>query len=591
MQGLRRSVVRGLLPLSVLALFGASLRADTFDDGLALVPADSIGAFVVPSAKGLSDELTTALERVDRAEVLLVGRPLDLIKARLGVTVGLRDDGAVVGVIRQIAGTADPVPVLLVPVNDPALFRSGNFNAAADATTVTLPNGQGELSARDVVGAPIDGVARTWVALSRVPAGVEGLDVDPKRAAPLRARLGEKGTRLMARADCLMWLEGVAIAKSIAASHALAAASADAADLPADAAARAEQLSPEMATRVSDGVDIAALTIDIDALGILGRGLVRFRKESELGTLFAGGAEVDAAGIAKALADPLNGLPDQPFYGAIGIDIAGLGGLEPLRLILPGLLETLDPKVLAALDSLQSVAFGVFPSKLGVAQGGMLNDAALVLRMSDAETARALIRDAFLSLAGDVAGVRRVPRWESDRPVKDSGTADGFELVETPIPGVAPAPNAAMVAIVRTALFGSRGLHGLIRPFDGGVVLTFSQRPDVWRRAMAAATAVPAKGLGANAVMVAMREFMLDRPDLEGFLSMTALGRLTKQLAGLVPGASEVLPSLEFGPEPIGFALEIDTHEAESAFVVPSGVLGVVVDVMKRGGEGMRDEG
>jgi len=563
------------VPVTVLGLFCGPLHGDSFDDGLALVPADSIGAFVVPSAKRLSDELTTALERVDRAEVLLVGRPLDLIKARLGVAVGLRDDGAVVGVIRKIAGTADPIPVLFVPVNDPALFRSGNFKAAADATTLTLPNGQGELSARDVVGPPVEGVARMWVALSRVPAGVEGLDVDPKRAAPLRARLGEKGTRLMARADCLMWLEGSAIAESMVRSPAFAAAGAGAVELSPEAAARAQQFTDETATRVAAGVEIAALTIDIDALGILGRGLVRFRKESELGALFAGGVEGE-----KATA-PLDALPDQAFYGALGIDMAGLGGLAPLRVILPGLLEAVDPKVLAALDSLNSVAFGVFPSKLGIAQGGMLNDAALVLRMSEAETARVLIRDAFLSLAGDVGGVRRAPRWDSDRTVKDSGTADGFELVETPILGVAPAPNAAMVAIVRTALFGSRGLHGLIKPFDGGLVLTFSQRPDVWRRATAAATAVPATGLGTNAVMVAMREFMLERPDLEGFLSMTALGRLAKQLAGLVPGAADTLPSLEFGPEPIGFALEIDNHEAEAAVVIPSGVLGVALDVVR----------
>ena len=81
--------------LAVLSVSAATF-AGALEDALRLVPADAAGALVIPSVKGASDDLQLAIDRMGKAEAALGGRPIDLLKAQLGIGAGFDDRGACV---------------------------------------------------------------------------------------------------------------------------------------------------------------------------------------------------------------------------------------------------------------------------------------------------------------------------------------------------------------------------------------------------------------------------------------------------------------------------------------------------------------
>ena len=81
--------------LAVLSV-SAATYAGALEDALRLVPADAAGALVIPSVKGASDDLQLAIDRMGKAEAALGGRPIDLLKAQLGIGAGFDDRGAFV---------------------------------------------------------------------------------------------------------------------------------------------------------------------------------------------------------------------------------------------------------------------------------------------------------------------------------------------------------------------------------------------------------------------------------------------------------------------------------------------------------------
>ena len=574
------------LPATFLccAFLSMAGRADSLDEALALVPPEADAAFVVPSLKRASDDLQACLERADRPETQLLGRPLDLLKSQLGVSVGVRDDGSVVGLARWTGEAGEPTLTLLVPVSDAAAFLNDNFERGADAEPVggqpVLPRTVRRADSTLFVAEVTDG-SRRWVALSPTAAGVDGLKADAARAAAHRERLGAGADRLLRGAEILAWTSGEGLRRS---------ADARAKEALAEAPAEAAQEIQKGMERLR-AVQVAATAWDIDALGIVGRGLLRIDREHEAAAPFAGGRQRPAAAPGRRLGL----LPAQGFYMAMGIDIDGLGGVAALKALgdlLPGT-EWLAPWVGGA----QELQMAVYPSKLGVTVGGILNDAALVLRCASPSGQRDALKTRLQALQGEHEGVKRVLTWEADKAVKDSGTADAFELQQTVLPaqpGDKPAVGAAVGAadddgdtglvstMVTSVLLGSRGLHGFVKPFDdrGVLVATFSQRPDVWRRAVAAATG-DGPSLGTGATLAAMRGFALDDPDMEMALGLGQLVKLAQQVAKTF-GADDVIPSVDAGSEPIYGSLEVDDYRVEAACVVPSAVVGLMVEQAQR---------
>ncbi|MCA9284206.1 MAG: hypothetical protein KDA22_03255 [Phycisphaerales bacterium] len=539
----------------LVVLVAASAAAETPDEAIALVPGDAEAAVVVPNLKKASDDLMLCIERTERNEALLGGRPLDLFKARLGLSVGLRDEGALVAVLRRGADGADePRALLLVPVNNAQEFLEGNFKPTPENDGSLLPASGGRLFAKAI---------GRHVALAPTAAGLDGIGPDPLPAIGLRERLGVRAARMIDRGDLFLWASGDAARRGLARAE-------------IEVQRAGEQAAPALAgieasRRWANGLADAIISVDFDALGIMPRGVATSVAESELSGLLGGGSPTAAATLSR--------LPRNPFYLAVAMDIAGLGGWAVLdRLRALGAAIDWLPAWMRGADAIQ---FGVYPSKLGVAVGGVLNDSALVLLSADPESLRNGFRDTLLASAGETAGVRIEPAWEDDKSLKGGDKVDAFEVKDTPLPGAKDSNAAAAGRLVRSILLGNRGFHGFARTVPGALVVTFSQRPDVLGRATDAA--VGGDALANDEVVRAMHDFMLARPDVEAYIGVGQLGRLLKQVAQLVPGGADaMLPEIDVATEPIGYALEVSDGSIEAASVMPASVVGLFIDAARR---------
>jgi hypothetical protein len=140
--------------------------------------------------------------------------------------------------------------------------------------------------------------------------------------------------------------------------------------------------------------------------------------------------------------------------------------------------------------------------------------------------------------------------------------------------------GAAFQQIFLQLLYGSRGLNGFAGVESDAMVMTFSQRPDVWGRALQAADS---KGdlLSENSTLSAMRPWLLDSPDVEILVGIGSFGKLLKQLSRAMPISvfdAADLPVFPEGLPPIAIDITTGSASVESATVVPTGVLALVYD-------------
>jgi len=437
---------------------------------------------------------------------------------------------------------------------------------------------------------------RRWVALSADAAGVKGLNVDPAQAQAIRELLTAApkasvleaggveavrgaGDRLLRGADVIAWVRGDGIQQSV--DRAVQQRLEQAQGLAPDALAEAREAAMRAKALLS-AVDIAVMSWDIDALGLIGRGLIRLDQSSPHAAPFRGGAR-SSVGMDGGR---LGLLPAQAPYFAVGVDLDGLGGVEALEALeaaLSGPMESGMAMFKPWIAGAREVQLAIYPSKLGLAVGGVLNDAALVVRTDQPEGLRDAVRGRLEALQGEQNGVRRTLKWQSDRPVKDAGTADAFELEQVVLPGRDGGGPGLGMELISTIVLGSRGVHGFMMPSADRALLvtTFSQRPDVWRRA-SAASRLEGSTLGATPGIGAMRRLAIDDPDVEVVIGVTQLVKLAQQVARMVPGGEEAIPALDAGTEPIYSAMEVDDFRVEAAWIIPSAVVGLLVDQAKR---------
>lgn len=583
-----RALRRGLLAFVVGCVLAASADAETLDIGLSLVPADAEAVFVVPNLKRASDDLQACLERAERAEANLLGRPLDVLKALLGVPVGVRDDGALVGVVRWPEGAEEPLLTLIVPVTDSERFLADNFEAGAVADA----GGRRTVRRKDGTTLHVSQLeegSRRWVALSPAVEGLAGLGVDHRRSKAIREELGAAGgapadsmdvgpgDRLLRGSEVVALVRGAGLRRVLEQGAAARAAAMEAvAGVEAAASVRA---AGAQGAALLEAVRVVAMAWDIDPLGLIGRGLVVIDQGHPLGRSLQGGAR----STAEAKGGRLGLLPGQPAYLALGVDLGGLGGVSAFTALaeLVGISGERLSWLGGSLAGVEEFQVAIYPSKLGVAVGGVLNDAALVVRSSAPAALRDQMRAGLEELQGERGGFRRSLIWQSDREVKDSGTADAFELEQSALPGDA-GPDL-VTSLVTSVVLGSRGFHGFLKPMTPQrlLVATFSQRPDVWRRAVSAASGEGTL-LGTGGAVAAMRRFALPDPDVELVVGISQLLRLAQQVARMVPGADGAVPSLDAGSEPIYAGLEVHEGRIEGACVIPAGVVGLLIDRAKQ---------
>jgi hypothetical protein len=340
---------------------------------------------------------------------------------------------------------------------------------------------------------------------------------------------------------------------------------------PADATAAT---SP---AKMEDGVTDGVVAVDFDPLGVSVRSYAVLDASSPLGRSARGGARGRPAQLTR--------MPKGPFLVAAAVDLSGLGGGDAFLELLAQLPEAPEPPAWVRENGalLHGMQFAIYPSKLGLAGGGLLNEALVWLGTNDAAKTKQLLKDWMQGLAGVEGSIERKVAWEAGRTLKDGQVADAWAVTEGPAPkgadgGAKPRRGAnPMQRMARMMVFGPRGANGFAKDFPDGLMLTFSQRPDVLERGTRAA-----KGEGtleSDAVVEALRAWITPDADVVGYLGVGSLVSVARQAASSFPGMSIELPDIPPGIEPIAFSLEVQDGRVETATMVPTAVIAAMREV------------
>ena len=534
-----------------------------FMKAIDMAPVDAVSLAVVPDAKSLGEDMGELAAKLQRMQALTEMKPLDLLKSQLGVGPGMNDRGAFVAWF-VVAADQSLQWCALIPTTDSAQFLQANL----EATPATAPDAF-SWRGKTVYAKSIDG----WVVVSQNADLARSYVSKPGLVERLKNRLGEPGFSLLCDGDIGLWAGPQSLADIRNTGQQTAEAMEGLTPKPneknisnPDSKADTKSLFAKLMEGLTDGVT----SIDVDPLGVLVRTYAVLDPASELGKSARGGAHAGAN---------LNRLPRGPFVVAVSADMAGLGGTQAfldLAAQIPG-----GEQVPAWVEQNKNVAsaiqFAIYPSKLGVVGGGLLNEAMLWIATADSAKAKSVLEQWMLSLSGEVDGQKRDATWEKDRVLKNGISTDAYAIKDIPLPknGQPARKSNPMERIVRSLMYGPKGPNGFVKTFPDGVFVTFSQRPDVIEKAANCATGT--SSLESDAVLTALRGWMMPKPDALAFVGVGSLLNVVRQAANAFPMGGIEIPDAPPDLEPIAFALSVDGSKIETSTMIPTNVIGVVV--------------
>ena len=555
---------------STLALTAAAL-GQAFEEAMTLVPEDAVGIVAVPSLIRLNGGLADMLERSGRSEAVIAGRPVDMLAAQLGLSAAFDEHGPFV--MWWTGNGEDEMLVFAVPVADAERFLNANLTRVEDKGDDAWMWDEELVYARS---------AGQHVLLSGNPDTVRNYTPEQGIAKRMREELGEKHFATLAKADVAIWAGPDALRE-------MQERGVEGADIATNGNA-IQGMSPEMTKQFMDrmqtmgeGLEQVAIAIDADALAMSMRILTVFDPESALGKTCAGGTP---SGTGKLL----DLIPDNPFYGAMGIDISGIGGVQRfIDLAKMASIENIEVPswVIDMGNELEGIQFAAYPSKLGIAMGGIMNDSALVIKTPRPDMARDLLGKSIEGFSGVSGMTRRITSWNPDAKLRKGGTADEFSIKEEMVekskrPEGSRSGDWAMQNMISGLIFGPRGMMGLAKEVPSGLVMTFSRRPDVLQRVVESSSG--GQSLSSDPVIAAMRGWMVPQPDLEAFIDVGRIGKLARQMTKLIPGAGGMTIPIPENIPPLGFGMAVGDATVEMGIVVPSEVIGAMVGLsMQRG--------
>ena len=533
---------------------------------LAWVPEGAVSFVAVPSLKAMSDDLAQLVEATGQGGVLSMGRPIDVLKAQLGVGANLDEKGPAVAYFPAGVEGEPPLvlPVVLVPTTDGAAFIAANLTPAAGAGDGAYMTGNGTT----VFAAALDGCVALAPSRATLPTALPTRGIGER----FHARLKPAESAWLARADLVAWGSRDAMHAAVEKARATPLPDADGVD-PTGALGgfsgtrEAQEATRRKALEIADMLADGLVVVDVDPLGIFLAALGVAEPATPLAAVTAGGDGKPAR---------LDRIPQNPFYLALSADIDGLGGAARFGELmdLAGLPRTALPEWFFTEGAdVRAVQLGAFPSKLGVAMGGALNDSALFIASRDPARTVARIRQSIESLAGESAGVRREPSWNPDKKLKSGESVIAFEVKETVV-DASQRPGLDYERLAKQFIFGARGLNGLVKQRDDGVVVTFSQRPDVYSRALEAASG--ARTLAGDGTVRSIEEWLPEQRDVEVMVGVGPLVNLVAQIASSFVGEEQVksmMPAIDRDANPIALAVDLDQGRARAVTVLPADVL------------------
>ena len=540
--------------LGVLALHsGHGHSSGDLAKSLALVPPEAGALIAMPNLGRLNDDLGALIDATNQPAAVLAGRPIEMMKATFGFGAEFNEAGSMLIWLQpNSAEDGSLAPVYLIPTANPQAFLKANFTADGSGWR----NNDTELlyarpCSEHLLLSPVEQFATTY---------------DPKSGSADRVltRHGSNRAEALAKTDVLAWIDGTTLRTMSDQYEKMAQ------DIPFS---DGRSFPPAVASAFDDSL----ILVDFDPLGLSVRKFTQFDPESEFGSLLKG---------AKGTEAPLGRLPLAPFYFAMSMDIAGMGGMKTLHRIfevMGGTSEDLPKAIMAPELEVDAIEAAVYPSRLGIALGGFFNDSALIMAGPDPQALEDHFRSTLKGLDGERGGVRYETTWTDDKPLRTGGATDAFQVKETVLPPSQQGSkkgfgDAALQRMFMQTLFGSRGLAGFAGTEGDAFILTFSQRPDVWNRALASAPGT-SSSLGKDPVLASMRAWLMADPDIEFAIGFGSLGKLLNQLARSFPMIEpDQMPQIPEGTPPVVVNLGYRDSTAEMALVVPSGVIALGIE-------------
>jgi hypothetical protein len=543
-----------------------------FMKAIDMAPVDAVSLAVVPDAKSLGEDMGELAAKLQRMQALTEMKPLDLLKSQLGIGPGMNDRGVFLAWF-VVAADQSLQWCALIPTTDSAQFLQANF----EATPATAPDAF-VWRGKTVYAKSIEG----WVVVSQNADLARSYVGKPGLAERLKNRLGERGFSVLCDGDIGLWAGPQSLADIRNAGQQAAKAMEGATATPNEkdisnsdtkADTKIQQQTSSSRDRVAklmEGLTDGVTSIDVDPLGVLVRTYAVLDPASELGKSARGGAHAGAN---------LNRLPRGPFVVAVSADMAGLGGTQAfldLAAQIPGG-EQVPAWVEQNKNLASAIQFAIYPSKLGVVGGGLLNEAMLWIATAESTKAKSILEQWMLSLSGEVDGQKRDATWEKDRVLKNGISTDAYAIKDIPLPknGQPARKSNPMERIVRSLMYGPKGPNGFVKTFPDGVFVTFSQRPDVIEKAVNCATGT--SSLESDAVLTALRGWMMPKPDALAFVGVGSLLNVVRQAANAFPMGGIQIPDAPPDLEPIALALSVDGSKIETSTMIPTNVIGVVV--------------
>ncbi|MBC23383.1 MAG: hypothetical protein CMJ32_05640 [Phycisphaerae bacterium] len=533
-----------MMTSAVMVVFLAvSVAEGSLRDSMKLVPESANAFVIVENLKQASNEIEQCMERMEKSELLVGGRPIDMLKAAVGFSSGINENGSLILYISNLDDGGIPYTIL-VPVKSAEEFIQANLDAVEQpgANRYMMKNGElvdiHELEGHVAVMSP----GTTFV---QPGDGIMGR-IDA---------LGSAVDGILEDADCMLWIDDTGMR---------------------------ELASDEDGRNMADLLDSMLIGVRLDPLGMGMRCLASMNKNSPYAELARGGSSTRPALLDR--------LPAKPFYFAMSMDMDGMGGIEPFKAMLEMSGLNLDEGVgnlVNQVDRIRTVQLGVYPSKLGIATGGLLNDASLVLGSDDSTETISRLRSQIEGAAGTRDGIKWETKWAENRQLRDGTIADAFLIKESYIPPDQMPDgfkrNPGFDKMIRTMMTGSRGTKGLVKAVGNEVVITFSQRPDVLNAAVAAAGG--GENLAQYGVIKAMSSWLIDDPDMTIFIDIGQIGKLVNQVSSMIPGLGDSMFKMPPGLEPVGMAMDIDGGAMRFSMVLPSSILGLILDQAMTGGD------
>jgi hypothetical protein len=169
--------------------------------------------------------------------------------------------------------------------------------------------------------------------------------------------------------------------------------------------------------------------------------------------------------------------------------------------------------------------------------------------------------------------VKRQVKWEDARSVEGVGVVSAFEIKAADSP-----PDMAMQLMAEQLIFGRTSIRGFVHPTADSVVMTFSQRPAVLRSALDVA-GNPDSALSSSTVLKSMQSWLPATRDVQVYIGVAELMQLAQHVADAFGAGSQVqLAPANANLPPVAIAADIIDRGVETAMIVPSGVLALLID-------------